>query len=287
MSQSTSKLAANVTIVDDAGRLIAVPDHVRRIVTLEPSTTELAFAIGIGDRVACVDSFSDYPTEVTNATRYPKIGTYPSVNLEALSACNPDLVLAGGLQSANDIEGMTARGYVVVVLAAKTISGVLQDLRILGLATGSREKAFSVASSLQARIDMVVSRTANSTLTPYLPRVYVEYFPFFTFGPGSFGQDLILLAGGRNIASNATSQFPQLSSEFIIAANPQIIVYTVGPQTRTTTADIRNRAGWSPIDAVRSDKISTIDDNILARPGPRIVDALEELAHIIHPELFP
>lgn len=275
------------TLVDDAGRVVSIPLEVTRIVTLAPSTTELAFAIGLGPRVVCVADFSDYPPEVTNDTQYPKIGTWPSVNLEVLSACDPDLVLEAGIQPASDIERMEAVGFVVFVLDAKSVAGVLQDVRLLGLATGRRAEALAVADALQARIDVVVSKTSNATLTPYFPRVYLEFFPFWTFGPGSFGNDLILLAGGRNIAGNTTTAFPQLSNEFIIVANPEVIVYTVGPYTQTTKQDIASRAGWDQIIAVKTDKIFTIDDNEVSRPGPRIVDALEDLARIVHPELFP
>lgn len=196
-------------------------------------------------------------------------------------------MLAAGIQSENDIERMEGAGFVVLVLDAKSLSGVLQDIRLLGLATGLRDEAIAVATALEARIDSVASKTSNATLTLYFPRVYLEFFPFFTFGPGSFGNDLILLAGGRNIAGNTTAPFPQLSNEFIIAANPEIIVYTVGPYTQTTKQDIVGRPGWDTIDGVRKDKIFTVDDNEVARPGPRLVDALEDLARILHPELFP
>ena len=108
----------------------------------------------------------------------------------------------------------------------------------------------------------------------------------FTYGPGSFGDDLIYLAGGENIAHNTSSEYPEVLDEFVLAQDPEIIVYTSGVMSSTTAESIAARPGWENISAITNDMIFSVDDNLLSRYGPRIVDGLEELAAIIHPELF-
>jgi iron complex transport system substrate-binding protein len=274
-----------ITVIDDLGRAVSVPREVERIVSLAPSTTEILFAIGLSSRLVAVDAFSDYPPELQelNLTR---LDTYPSVDLEYIVSLAPDLVLAAGITPLSDVERIAARGIPVIVLSPKTIDGILQDILLVGLVTDSLSAAREVVDSLQARIDAVLEITTNTTLVPVRPLVYLEFFPLWTFGPGSFGHDLIVMAGGRNVGAGLTSPFAEVSNEFVIASNPDIIVYTVGPYTVTTKEDIVSRTGWDQITAVREEKIYSIDDNEVARPGPRIVDALEDLARILHPDLF-
>jgi iron complex transport system substrate-binding protein len=274
-----------LTLIDDLGRVVSVPPEVTRIVSLAPSTTEILFAMDLGPRLVAVDAFSDYPPELEqlNLTR---VETFPSVNLETILSLSPDLVLAAGITPPSDVEQISARGIAVLVLQPRTIEGILQDILLVGLATGTLSKAREVVDGLQARIDAILAITTNATLVPYRPLVYLEFFPLWTFGPGSFGHDLITMAGGRNVGATLTSPFAEISNEFVIAANPDIIVYTEGPYTATTREDIEGRPGWDQIKAVQEGKIFTIDDNEVARPGPRIVDALEDLAKVLHPDLF-
>ena len=119
------------------------------------------------------------------------------------------------------------------------------------------------------------------------PRVYVEFYPLWTYGPGSFGDDLIRLAGGTNVAANTSAEYVSVVDEFIIAQDPELIVYTVGSNYNGTTPEtIASRPGWANISAVVDGKVHSLDDNLISRYGPRVVDALEQLAAIVHPELF-
>lgn len=267
-------------VIDDFGRAVTVPINPKRIVTLAPSATEVVFSIGLGDRVVGVDDFSDYPSEAREKT---KVGSY-NLNFEVIAGLKPDLILATDITSEQSIAILEERGYPVVVLAPRTLSGVLQDIRLIGLIAGKIGTAVNVTAGLQERISAVTSKTSNATLQR--PMTYVEYFPYWTFGPGSFGNDLILMAGGRNIAANATVQYPQASSEFVVSSNPEVIIYTVGMGTATTVDEIKGRAGWGGMEALKAGRIYSVDDNLISRPGPRLVDGLERFAEIIHPELF-
>jgi iron complex transport system substrate-binding protein len=160
----------------------------------------------------------------------------------------------------------------------------MKDIRLVGILTGHVEEAIELADSLEARVDAVTEKTLAVDVVR--PRVYLEYYPYWTYGPGSFGDDLIALAGGKNIAENASSEYPMLTSEFIIAQDPEIVIYTVGYMTETTAEEISSRPGWDAITAIAEDEIYSIDDNLTSRYGPRIVDGLELLASILHPDLF-
>ncbi len=274
-----------ITIIDDLGRLVSIPSEVNRIISLAPSTTEILFAIGLGPRVVAVDAVSDHPTELQELD-LTRINTYPGVELETILALKPDLVVAADIIALSDIDRISAQGIPVLVLGPKTIDGILENILLVGLVTGTLTSAQQLVSSLESRISAVLTITTNATLVPERPLVYLEFFPFWSFGPGSFGHDLIIMAGGRNVGASMTTPFGEVSNEFIIATDPDVIIFTVGSFTQTTEEDIINRPGWDSITAVKESRIFTIDDNEVARTGPRIVDALEDLAKTLHPDLF-
>ncbi len=280
-----SSPSETITVIDDFGRVVSVPRKVERIISLAPSTTEILFALDLGSRLVAVDAVSDHPPELEglNLTR---INTYPSVELESVLTLKPDLVVAADIIAMSDINRMAAQGLAVLVLGPKTLDGILEDILLVGLVTGTVSAAQQLVEDLEARINAVVGMTGNSTMVPERPLVYLEFFPLWTFGPGSFGHDLIVMAGGRNAGASLTTPFGEVSNEFVVASNPDIIVYTVGIFTQTTKEDVAARPGWDQIIAVKEGRIFTIDDNEVARTGPRMVDALEDLAQLLHPDLF-
>ncbi|MGQ9588170.1 MAG: ABC transporter substrate-binding protein [Thermoplasmata archaeon] len=279
LGAATSKESGFV-VVDDYGRTVKLGGIPDRIVSAAPTPTEILFAVGAGSQVVGVDDYSDYPAE---AAALPKVGSY-TLNIEAIIALDPDLIVSSDLVPLAQLEQLSDRGIPYVIFADRTLEDVFKTIRLAGVITGHVEDADELAASLEARVEAVTNKTLAGGVTK--PKVYVEYYPMWTYGPGSFGDDLIMLAGGINIAHNTSSEYPQVSNEFVIAQDPEVIVYTTGVMSTTTKESIVSRPGWSDISAVENDKIFTIDDNLLSRYGPRIVDGLEELAAIIHPELF-
>ncbi len=270
----------SILLVDDYGRVIEL-DHVpERIVSAAPTPTELLFAVGAGDLVVGVDEYSDYPAEVANIT---KVGSY-TLNIEVIVGLEPDLVVSSDLVPLSQLDLLDDHGIPYVILATRTLDDVLKDIRLVGILTGHVEDAETLADSLADRIEAVTNKTMAEDLVR--PRVYLEYYPYWTYGPGSFGNDLIALAGGVNIAENTTSEYPMVTSEFVIAQDPEVIIYTVGYMTTTTAEEIASRSGWDVITAVSEDCIYSMDDNLVSRYGPRIVDGLEQLAALLHPDLF-
>jgi iron complex transport system substrate-binding protein len=269
-----------LSIVDDYGRTVELHGIPQRIVSVAPSPTEIMFAVGAGSQVVGVDNYSDYPAE---ARSLPQIGSY-TLNVEVIMSLKPDLIVSSDLVPRAQLDQLAAQGIPYFIFATRTMEDVFKDLRLAGSLTGHSLEAEALIAGLQARVNAVTNKTLADGVEKV--RTYVEYYPLWTYGPGSFGNDLIRLAGGSNIAANASNEYPELTPEFIIAQNPQVVIYTVGPMTTTTSSDFAARSGWSNIYAVSHNKIYSIDDNLVSRYGPRVVDGLEQLAEIIHPELF-
>ena len=277
-----SKLADNekITFVDDYDRTIVLEGLPSRIVSIAPTPTEILFAVGAGDLVVGVDDFSNYPAETANL---PKVGNY-ELNIEAIVGLYPDLVVSSDLVPTAQLEAIENRDIPYMVLATRTMEDVFKDILLVGNITGHLIDAEVLVASLSARVDAVTNLTLAEDVVK--PTVYFEYYPLWTYGPGSFGHDLIELAGGINIAETSGSEYVQLNDEFVIATNPEIIIYTYGVMASTTEDDIISRPAWDGITAVEEDRVFAIDDDLTSRYGPRVVDGLEQLAAILHPELF-
>jgi iron complex transport system substrate-binding protein len=272
-------------VTDDAKRTVTITGAPQRIVSLAPSTTEIAFALGLGKRVIAVDSLSDFPADTKDL---PKIKTYP-LNLEQVANFKPDLVLAAGLQSPDEIKKLADLKLTVLVVgsANTTFDNVMDDITLVAKVTGTDVPAKSIVDGMKQKVDAVKAKVATAKTKP---RVYWELDATdpakpYTPGPGSFIDDIITLAGGANVAASAKSPYAQINAEEVIAANPDIIILSDAAYG-ISVESVKARKGWSVIPAVKNDKAFPIDDNLVSRPGPRIVDGLEAAAKLIHPEVF-
>jgi iron complex transport system substrate-binding protein len=290
-SLPASTKPASVTVTDGANRTVTITGSPQRIVSLAPSTTEIAFALGLGSRVVAVDKLSDYPSQVSGLAR---ISVFP-VNYEQVVSFKPDLVLAASIQGPDEIKKLDDLKLTMLVVGAPTATfdNVMSDIALVGKATGTDAMAKTVTDAMKARSDAVKAKVAG---VQSKPRVFWELDATdpskpFTAGPGSFIADMIALAGGINVAAGATSAYPQFSAEEILAANPDVLIlsdscsFFVNPGC-TPIETVKTRKGWAAISAVKNGKVLAIDDNLVSRPGPRIVDGLEAAAKLIHPELF-
>jgi iron complex transport system substrate-binding protein len=270
-----------LTIKDDAGRSVTFAHAPMRIISLAPSNTEILYALSLGDRVVGVDDNSDFPAE---AKAKPKVGGFAGTNLEQVVALQPDLILASGITAPDLLTTLVGRNLTVVVLNPPDLPGVLADLSLIGQIADVNAQAAQVRSGLEARIAAVTARLKTATTKP---RVFFELDPtqFYTVGPHSFVDDLITRAGGTNIAADASTAYPTLSPEQIIAKDPEVIILSDENQG-VTTESVKARAGWAGVSAVKTGRIAALNPDLTNRPGPRVVDALEQLALAIHPELY-
>lgn len=277
--------ADEVTITDGLGRDVTIAANPQRIVSLAASVTEIVFAVGAGDRLVGRDEFSDYPPEALDVESIGSL--FPNVNAEAVVALQPDLVIAAGITNPDDVNALAQLGLNVFATRFDvTIQDIYADILDVGELTGQSEAAEEVVGDMQARMQAV----QNATGAAERPVVFYEIDATepskpWTAGTGTFIDTLIEMAGGENAGGSASDYF-QISLEELVAQDPQIIVLgssTFGGQTPELVAA---REGWGDIAAVQDGAIYTFDDNLVSRPGPRIVDGLEALARIIHPDLF-
>ena len=282
----TNPASGEIQLTDGLNRQITLKSPAQRIISIAPSNTELLFSVGAGAQVVGRDDFSDYPAE---AVGLPSIGgSSGNYNLEAITALKPDLILAAQINTPAQVQSMENLGLTVYYLANPTdLNGLYQNLQTVGILTGKTDQANSLVESLKTRAQVVADKLASITTHP---KVYYELDATnptkpFTAGPGSYIDMLITLAGGQNIASNLSSAYPQVSSEDIISQSPDIILLGDAAYG-VTTESVGQRPGWSVINAVKNNKVSAFDDNTVSRPTARMIDALENLAKIIHPEAF-
>jgi iron complex transport system substrate-binding protein len=276
-----------LTITDVAGRTVTIGASPERIVSLAPSNTEILFALDLGPEVVAADDFSDFPAEVKSL---PKIGgSSGSYNFEQIVALKPDLVLAAGITPPEAIKKLEELKLTVVVLGTPqtTFDSISSDITMVGQITGQTDEASQLTGAMKQKYEAIKAKVATATSRP---RVYWELDGTdpakpYSVGPGSFVGDLVGLAGGANIFEQASSPFPQVSAEQVVAANPEVIILADAAYG-VTVASVMQRPGWQAIAAVKQQRVAPIDDNLISRPGPRIVEGLEAAAKIIHPELF-
>lgn len=276
----TAPPAFPVAVEDDVGNTVALDAEPQRIVSLAPSHTETLYALGLGDRVIGVTEYCNYPPE---ATEKPTVGGYSEIDLEQVVGLEPDLVLATTIHTPDIVSALQERGVTVFVADPQTVPEVLETIRTLGQVTGQEETAEALVAQMQARIDAVQEVIEGVPR----PKVFWELGPeLYTAGPGSFINDLIVMAGGENVAAEADRPWPQLSVEAIILKDPDVVVLADHNYGQTAEM-VRERPGWADVNAVKEGNIIELtDDDIFSRPGPRIGDALEFLARSFHPELF-
>jgi iron complex transport system substrate-binding protein len=275
-----------VTVTDDDGRAITFDRPPQRIISLSPGLTESLYALGAGDKVVVTDKYSDFPAE--NAPK-AKLDTYPKPNVEQIVALQPDLILV--LVEGDDfVQAMSARGIKVLRIFPKTFDGTLQDINLLGKVLGAPETATRLTSNMGERATAVEAKTKNAPKVPVLYELDAsDPTKPFVAGPEGFYGDLIPLAGGKNVFDDLKTSAAQVSAEQVIARNPTVIILgdANSPFNAQTPDMVAARTGWGVIDAVKNHHIFELNDAFLSRPGPRLVDGLEQMAKILHPELFP
>lgn len=263
------------TVTDALGRRVVVPRASLRIVSVAPSVTEILFALGIGARVVGVSSADDYPT--AELREKPRVGGVV-LDVERIVRLRPDLVLGMPSLQRAQLDRLIASGLPVVAVDAGTLPEVYEQMRFIGVLTGTEPEAAGLVTSLQRR----EAGVRRATRGRGAPRTYVEIWPepLITVGGNTFIDDLVNRAGGRNVFAGLRG-FPQVSAESVIRANPEVVVLT-HPQGRPVSA----RPGWQGIAAVRNSRVAQVDGSLVSRPGPRAVVGLELLARIIHLEAF-
>ncbi len=284
-SVPAGKAESPMQITDQIGRVVKLDKIPQRIISLNPSNTEVLYALGLADRVVAVTDYCNSPPE---AKEKPSIGGFSTPNIEKVVDFSPDMVLAGSIHQKQVIPNLEARGISVFTLAPKTLDEVLEAILLVGKITGEDRKASDLVAGMRNRIKAVTDK-AGSLSEAQKPSVFYLTWsdPLKTAGAGTYPDELIRKAGGINISQNLTG-YAGISLEAVIDANPKVMIAGVGMGTGADAPlqFAKNEPRLRSTDARLDNRVYAIDVDLVGRGGPRIVAALEQLAGFIHPELF-
>lgn len=275
-----------IVLMDGLNRTVTLHSPAQRVVSLAPSNTEILFAVGAGAQVVGRDEASDYPAEVSSL---PAVGGWSGFSQEAIVALQPDLVLAAEITPPELVAELEGLGLTVYLLPnPHTLEEMYAGLATVAQLTGHEAEAQVLIEQLKARVAAVDARIAQVETRP---RVYYELDATepakpWTAGPGSFIDLLITRAGGINVAGDLSGEWVQIGLEELLVRDPDLILLGDAPYGETPEK-VAARPGWDALRAVQNGRIFPFDGTLVSRPGPRLVDALEALLEVLHPEITP
>lgn len=279
-----TEMSTEISAVDGLGRTVTLTVPAAKVISLAPSNTEILYAVGAGDQVVGRDELSDFPEEAKAVESVG--GSMGDFSTEAIVALQPDLVLASELNAPELVKSIEDLGVTVYSLPnPKSFEDLYKNIETVATLTG--HDATDLIDSLKARVAAVDEKIAP--LSSRIPVFYeldgTDPLKPWTSGPGTFVDLLITRAGGSNVGSSLQGEWAQISSEELVAADPQVIL--LGDALYGVTVEsVAARTGWDSITAVKNSAIYPFNPDTATRPGPRLVDALEEMAKLLRPELF-
>ena len=282
MAQANTTTAFERTVTDDSGATVTIHGEPQRIVSLAPANTEILFALGLGDRVVGVTDYCDYPAE---AKTKPSIGGYSTVSVENVIAQKPDLIVASYGNGAELVDQLKKLNMTVITLNPENVSGILNDITLVGTATGSDDNATALVASLNSRIRNTEQNVSAATTRPKVAHI-IWNDPIYVSGNRTFQDELISMAGGTNAFVDKQG-WTNVGIEDFIAADPDILIVNsgtgMGGSEDSVAQYFENETRFANVAAIRNHRVYVIDSDVVDRAGPRIVDALEIFAQDIHP----
>jgi len=274
--ETPAAAAFPVTVTDDAGREVTIEAAPESIVSLAPANTEIVYALGLLDKLTGVTTYDDYPAEVADIT---KVGDFVTPNLEAITAAEPDLILATTGVQADVITQLEATGATVIAIDPQTLTALYTSIETVGKATGTSNEATEIIDGMKA--DIAAIAKAVSAEEPTDCFIEIAQDPLFTAGKGTLLDDLITAAGGANIVTE--NGYVGYSLEQLVTDDPTAYLATLG--SMSDPADLAKRAGYDKLAAVKNERVYVLEDNLVSRPGPRVVAGVAQIAKALHPNV--
>lgn len=265
-----------VTVTDDAGRSVTIDAKPERIVSLAPANTEILYSLGILERIVGVTTFDDYPPEVT---AIEKVGDFVTPNLEAITAAEPDLILATTGIQADVIAQLEQTGATVVAIDPQSLEALYTSITTIGTVTGEPAAAATVIADMRSELELIQDAIDAAPVRCFIE---IAQEPLFTAGAGTLINDVIDQAGGENVV--AEEGYVAYSLEQLLTDDPEVYLATKGSMSDPT--QINARAGYSALAAVKNGRVYVLDDNLVSRPGPRLIQGIRQVAEALHPDAF-
>lgn len=278
----TMSYPASLQFKDEVGREVTISFPPKRIISLAPNITEILFSLGLDEEIVGVSIHCNFPERAKSKVR---VGSYISIDFERIVSLNPDLVIATGAGNTRDmVERLRQLGYPTYVIFPKNFDGILRSIDHMGKVVDRQKEAMTIIQEMKTRRQGVIEMTQDLPRTKVF--LQIGEAPLVTVGRGSFADDLIRLAGGENIAGREKGMYPRLGMEEILKRSPEVILISSMNPKGDYQRVIQEWARWKMIPAVKNGRIHLIDSDLIDRPSPRIIDGLEEVARILHPERF-
>ena len=269
-------------VTDQVGRTLVVPENPARVISLAPSITEVIYDLGQEKRLVGATQFSTHPSE---AKSLPRVGSYVRLDIEKIVSLKPDLCIA--IKDGNPkhiVDKIVSLGIPVYVIDPRNLIQIIDTITRLGSLLHAEKAATELVGDMDKRIEKVKTLVKKSR---YKPRVFfqIDAEPLFSAGTNTFIHELIELAGGINTAAGA-DPYPRYSWEDILVLQPEIVLISSMAGGLTPEDLVRSWEKWAQLSAVNNEKIFLVEADLFDRPTTRLVDGLEAIAEIIHPELF-
>jgi iron complex transport system substrate-binding protein len=268
---------AEIRVVDDLQRTVSLPAPARRVVSLAPSITETLFALGAGDQVVGVTDYCNFPPE---AQQKHRVGGIVNPSIETIVRLKPDLILLsveGNVRT--DFEKLTMLGASVFVTNPRTLEGIYSSILRVGQLVGKEDSAARLVRTLRKRADSIRKNAKHEARPSVL--LFVSLQPVIVAGPGTFLAELIAYAGGENAAARAPSHYSAYSREAVLKDDPDVLIF-LSDIGGSNDELVRLYPEWSNLKAFRRGAVYRVNADIVSRPGPRAVDALDTLFTILH-----
>jgi iron complex transport system substrate-binding protein len=278
----SSSHASTLKVKDEVGREVAFRFPPGRIISLAPNITEILFDLGLDEEIVGVSIHCNYPEKAKTKVR---VGSYISVDFERIVFLRPDLIIATGAGNTREmVERLEKLGFPTYVIFPKNLSDILKSILHLGRVVNREKEASRVVQEMNQRSQRVVERAKGLPR----PRVFLQIgeAPVVTVGKGSFADDILHLAGGENIASTEKEMYPRFGIEEVLKKAPEVILISSMNPKGDYEKVLQEWSRWKMIPAVKNGRIHLINSDLIDRPSPRIIEGLEEIARLLHPERF-
>jgi iron complex transport system substrate-binding protein len=268
--------------IDEVGREVIVPFPPKKIISLAPNVTEILFSLGLDQEIVGVSIHCNFPEKAQSKVR---VGSYISLDFERIVSLNPDLIIATGVGNTRDmVDRLEHLGFPTYVIFPKNIEGVIRSVGHLSQLVGREKQGEEIIQEMKRRRERIVALTLGLPR----PRVFLQIgeAPIVSVGKNSFADDLIRLAGGDNVAGNEKEMYPRFGMEEILKRSPEVILISSMNPKGNYQKVLQEWSRWKTIPAVKNRQIYVIDSDLIDRPSPRIIEGLEEIARLLHPERF-
>ncbi|UCD08346.1 MAG: cobalamin-binding protein [Dehalococcoidales bacterium] len=284
-SEVEEEKVTTIQVTDMIGRAVTLDAIPEKIVSLAPSNTEILFSLDLADKIVGVSDYCDYPAA---ALEKPKVGGFSTADVEKIVATEPDVIFVTNMHVNEILPALEKLGQTVVVIDPRNLDQVLNSFTLMGKVTGTSTKAEQIVKDLSERIEKITDKTAELTINDRLRVFYVMWHePLMTVGGDTRIHELIEKAGGTNIFAD-TVGYPTIELETLVEANPQVIIAGTGmgegADAPFTFANTESRLTDS--EARKNNMIYEINTDLVGRPTERMIEGFEQMAKMIHPELF-